>query len=102
MAQADKKHIGTGSQGKRSGTGAETKMPEDKVGPNDVLSNRDKAQHPKTRGLDSKTIRASRTRTSTASNAESAVRGEVSLAEDCRFAGNGSGGPGGRQSSLSN
>ena len=52
MAKASHKHAGPGSQGKRSGTGA---MTDDPVLPeNAVLSNRDKANHPGTRGHDSK------------------------------------------------
>ncbi|MET3582076.1 hypothetical protein ABID19_005134 [Mesorhizobium robiniae] len=56
MAKGSKKHIGAGSQGKGSGTGAMTTTPKDKIGENQVLSNRDKAQHTKERGLDSKQI----------------------------------------------
>ena len=50
------KHMGIGSQGKGSGTGANTVMPEDMVGENQILSNRDKAQHSKERGLDGKQV----------------------------------------------
>ncbi|MER8827694.1 hypothetical protein NKH73_06530 [Mesorhizobium sp. M0938] len=56
MAKGSKKHIGAGSQGKGSGTGAMTTTPKDKIGENQVLSNRDKAQHTKERGLDSKQV----------------------------------------------
>jgi hypothetical protein len=56
MAQSGKKHMGAGTQGKGSGTGANTVLPDDKVGPNAVLSNRDKAQHTKSRGQDSKAV----------------------------------------------
>ena len=58
MAQANKKHIGAGSRGKRTGTGAKTMMPAERVGQNEVLSNRDKAQHTKARGLDSKAVQS--------------------------------------------
>ncbi|TPN51306.1 MULTISPECIES: hypothetical protein [unclassified Mesorhizobium] len=53
MAFGGKKHMGRGSQGKGSGTGAKTEVPKDMLGENDVLSNRDKKQHTKQRGLDS-------------------------------------------------
>jgi hypothetical protein len=56
MAKGSKKHIGAGSQGKGSGTGAMTTTPKDKLGENQVLSNRDKAQHTRERGLDSKQV----------------------------------------------
>ncbi|WFP62184.1 MULTISPECIES: hypothetical protein [unclassified Mesorhizobium] len=58
MASGGKKHIGRGSQGKGSGTGAKTELPKDRVGENDVLSNRDKKQHTKERGLDSNRIKS--------------------------------------------
>ena len=51
-----KKVMGAGSQGKGTGTGAMTTMPEGMVGENMILSNRDKAQHASGRGLDSKQI----------------------------------------------
>nr|WP_254016896.1 hypothetical protein [Mesorhizobium escarrei] len=56
MAKGGKKHIGAGARGKGSGTGARTTTPKDKLEENKVLSNRDKAQHTKERGLDSKQI----------------------------------------------
>ncbi|MER8443732.1 hypothetical protein NKH52_11065 [Mesorhizobium sp. M1066] len=56
MAHGGKKHIGAGSQGKGSGTGAMTATPKDKLEENKVLSNRDKAQHSKERGLDSRQV----------------------------------------------
>ncbi|RCS25100.1 hypothetical protein DUT91_06650 [Phyllobacterium salinisoli] len=56
MAKADKKHIGSGAQGKGSGEGAMTDIDKDKIEENAVLSNRDKAQHTRERGLDSKEI----------------------------------------------
>ncbi|AZO08382.1 MULTISPECIES: hypothetical protein [unclassified Mesorhizobium] len=52
MASGGKKHMGRGSQGKGSGSGAKTNLPKDMVGENDVLSNRDKKQHSEQRGLD--------------------------------------------------
>lgn len=57
MANASKKHFGEGSQGKGDGSGAMTHMDLDKIGPNDVLSNRDKSQHTDGRGLDSKAVK---------------------------------------------
>ncbi|MBW9117709.1 hypothetical protein JNB88_29250 [Rhizobium cauense] len=56
MANADKKHIGAGSQGKGAGSGAMTDLPEDTLPENMVLSNRDKAQHSQDRGLDGKAV----------------------------------------------
>ena len=56
MANASKKHVGTGAQGKGSGAGAMTEIDKDKIGENMVLSNRDKAGHSPERGLDSKAI----------------------------------------------
>ena len=58
MAKADNKHAGLGSQGKGAGVGAMTDMPEGEVGDNQILSNRDKQQHTKERGLDSKRIQS--------------------------------------------
>lgn len=56
MAKASKKHVGAGSQGKRDGSGAMAEIEKNKIEENMVLSNRDKAQHPHDRGLDSKKI----------------------------------------------
>lgn len=56
MANASKKHIGAGSQGKGDGSGAMTHLDLDMVGPNEILSNRDKAQHSDGRGLDGKAV----------------------------------------------
>ena len=53
MANASKTSIGPGAQGKGSGTGAMTELPEGVLEDNMVLSNRDKAQHNQERGLDS-------------------------------------------------
>lgn len=56
MAKADRHNMGPGSQGKGSGTGAMTELPEGILEENMVLSNRDKAQHSAERGLDSKFV----------------------------------------------
>ena len=56
MANASKKHMGAGSQGKGDGTGANTEISKDQIPENAVLSNRDKALHSRERGLDSKQI----------------------------------------------
>ena len=56
MANASKKHMGPGSQGKSDGTGALTEVSKDRIEENAVLSNRDKAQHRGDRGLDSKQV----------------------------------------------
>ena len=50
MANASKKKMGAGTQGKGDGTGAMTELPDDI--PNNLISNRDKA-HSDQRGLDS-------------------------------------------------
>ena len=56
MADAGKHGMHPGSQGKGSGSGAMTELPEGVIEDNAVLSNRDKAQHGDERGLDSKTV----------------------------------------------
>ena len=58
MAKADRKHASLDAHGKGSGTGAMSDFPQGEVGENAVLSNRDKQQHTKERGLDSKTIQS--------------------------------------------
>jgi hypothetical protein len=47
------KHMGPGTQGKHSGTGALTELPDGMLEENMVLSNRDKSRHSDERGLDS-------------------------------------------------
>lgn len=56
MANASKNHMGPGAQGKGSGSGATTELPEGVLEDNMVLSNRDKSRHNDERGLDSRTI----------------------------------------------
>jgi hypothetical protein len=56
MANADRKHMGSGSQGKGDGTGAMTDLDQEILPETMVLSNRDKAQHTRDRGLDGKAI----------------------------------------------
>ncbi|MFE1598688.1 hypothetical protein [Methylobacterium sp. ID0610] len=56
MAKADKHHMGPGTQGKGSGTGAMTELPDGILPENMVLKNRDKSQHSDERGLDSKYV----------------------------------------------
>jgi len=56
VANASKTHMGPATQGKGSGTGAMTELPEGILEENMVLSNRDKKQHSHERGLDSKTV----------------------------------------------
>lgn len=56
MANADKKHMGAGSQGKGDDSGARTIADIEEIGENQTLSNRDKSQHSRTRGLDSKRV----------------------------------------------
>jgi hypothetical protein len=57
ISNTDKKHFGKGTQGKRDGSGAMTDIPKDMLGENMVLSNRDKAQHSRERGLDGKAVK---------------------------------------------
>lgn len=57
MANASKKQIGAGAQGKGDGSGAGSILEKNLVGENEVLSNRDKAQHNEQRGLDGKNVR---------------------------------------------
>ena len=52
MANAGKHGMHPGSQGKGSGSGAMTELPEGVIEDNAVLSNRDKAQHGDERGLE--------------------------------------------------
>ncbi|MBB3287158.1 MULTISPECIES: hypothetical protein [unclassified Rhizobium] len=56
MAHAGKKQFSRGSKGKGDGSGAATTLDEGRIGENAVLSNRDKAQHSRQRGLDSRNI----------------------------------------------
>ena len=56
MANASKKHIGVGTQGKGDGTGGLTTMPDGLATENMILSNRDKKQHSEERGQDGKAI----------------------------------------------
>jgi hypothetical protein len=53
-AHGDGKHLGLGAKGKGAGTGAMTDVQNDLIGENMVLSNRDKAEHSRDRGQDSK------------------------------------------------
>ncbi len=56
MAHAGKKHIGRGAQGKGDASGARSMLDDSRLEKNAVLSNRDKAQHSKERGLDSRNV----------------------------------------------
>jgi len=53
-AKGDGKHLGPGAKGKGSGTGGMTDMQKELIGDNMVLSNRDKTEHSRDRGQDSK------------------------------------------------
>ncbi|WEX76294.1 hypothetical protein PYH37_004590 [Sinorhizobium numidicum] len=57
MAHASRTNMGKPDKGKGTGSGARTQMKEGVVGEHDVLSNRDKAQHSKARGLDAKSVK---------------------------------------------
>ncbi|MEH2528047.1 MULTISPECIES: hypothetical protein [unclassified Bradyrhizobium] len=52
-AHGDGRHLGPGAKGKGAGTGAMTDLQDELIGDN-VLSNRDKAEHSRDRGQDSK------------------------------------------------
>ena len=54
MAKASRKHFGAGAHGKGAGAGAMTDIEVGKVPDSGILSNRDKSQHDKDRGLDEK------------------------------------------------
>ena len=56
MSRGSKKQTGAGAHGKGAGVGANTDIPKDKIGENQVLSNRDKKQHSGERGQDSQEI----------------------------------------------
>lgn len=58
MANASRKHVGAGAQGKGAGVGAMTDEADVKnvVGDNEILSNRDKSRHTGERGLDTKHV----------------------------------------------
>ncbi|MDC7789861.1 hypothetical protein PQJ75_14145 [Rhodoplanes sp. TEM] len=58
MANASRKHMGVGAQGKGDGSGATTEVDKDVLPDNMVLSNRDKARHPEERGQDGKHIQS--------------------------------------------
>ncbi|MEH2498249.1 hypothetical protein V1294_004728 [Bradyrhizobium sp. AZCC 1678] len=55
-AHGDGKHLGPGAKGKGAGTGAMTEAQDKLIGENMVLSNRDKTEHSRDRGQDSKWI----------------------------------------------
>ena len=57
MANASKRHIGEGSQGKKDGSGGMTSLDHSMVGENDVLSNRDKSRHSDARGMDGNALK---------------------------------------------
>jgi hypothetical protein len=50
----DGKHLGPGAKGKGAGMGGLTDVQSDLIGANKVLSNRDKTEHSRDRGQDSK------------------------------------------------
>jgi hypothetical protein len=58
MANGNRKHVALGARGKGAGVGAMHNLPRDSVGDNVILSNRDKQQHTKERGQDSKRIQS--------------------------------------------
>jgi hypothetical protein len=58
MSKASGKNVGPGTRikGKGAGTGAMTDVQDELIGENMVLSNRDKAEHSRDRGQDSKWV----------------------------------------------
>lgn len=58
MTKEGKKGVGPSARTKGSGSGAMTNIPDDMLGENDVLSNRDKASHSAARGQDGKRIQS--------------------------------------------
>jgi len=58
MAKASRKKMGAGAQGKHAGAGAMTDVDIGKIPDAGVLSNRDKSQHEKERGLDGKDVKS--------------------------------------------
>ncbi|WP_084030589.1 hypothetical protein [Bradyrhizobium paxllaeri] len=58
MTKEGRKGVGPTARSKGAGTGAMTDFPEEKLGENDVLSNRDKASRSETRGQDGKRIQS--------------------------------------------
>jgi hypothetical protein len=58
MTKEGKKGVGPTARSKGSGTGAMTDIPDGMLGENDVLSNRDKANHSAARGQDFRRIQS--------------------------------------------
>jgi hypothetical protein len=58
MSNGGRKHTGPGTQGKGAGVGGMTDGHPEQLQENMILSNRDKAQHTKERGLDSRWVRS--------------------------------------------
>ncbi|KQS71295.1 hypothetical protein ASG32_29185 [Methylobacterium sp. Leaf361] len=56
MANASRHKVGPGAQGKGTGSGAMSDLPDGVLPENMVLSNRDKSRHSDERGLDSKNV----------------------------------------------
>ena len=56
MANASHRKLGEGLHQKGTGTGAMTEVLGDKIGENEVLSNRDKSRRSDSRGLDGREI----------------------------------------------
>lgn len=52
----ERKKIGNGARGKKSGAGAMTDIPKEMIEENMIFSNRDKSRHSGERGLDSKSV----------------------------------------------
>jgi hypothetical protein len=75
------KHMGPGTQGKRSGAGALTELPEGVLEENMVLSNRDKSRHSDERGLDSAMVQTEQYRDH-ARNHRNFKAGETAPAKD--------------------
>ena len=76
MAHASRKHVGKPDKGKSSGSGAQTEVKGGVLGENDVLSNRDKAQHSDSRGLDERAVRNEQYQDHAANRRPAKERGE--------------------------
>ena len=61
-AHGDGKHLGPGAKDKGTGTGAMTDVQNELIGDNMVLSNRDKSEHSRDRGQDSKWTQTEQTK----------------------------------------
>ncbi len=102
MANASKNSIGPGAQGKQSGTGAMTDLPDGILPENMVLSNRDKSRHTDQRGLDSKHVQTEQYQDHAGNRLDARTAGEAEAGSGERADGGRSGDTGGNTSGLAN